>query len=88
VLAKEIERAGIPAVYVTSLPTVATMIGANRIVRGPAITHPFGIDEDERRLGDDAAGGAVRLLHRHADGPHAELSDRGRASRHRLLLDW
>jgi len=31
------------------LPTVATMIGANRIVRGPAITHPFGLDEDERR---------------------------------------
>jgi glycine/betaine/sarcosine/D-proline reductase family selenoprotein B len=49
VLAKEIERAGIPAVYVTSLPTVATMIGANRIVRGPAITHPFGLDEGERR---------------------------------------
>ena len=48
-LAKEIERAGIPAVYVTSLPTVATMIGVNRIVRGPAITHPFGLDEDERR---------------------------------------
>jgi glycine/betaine/sarcosine/D-proline reductase family selenoprotein B len=49
VLAKEIERAGIPAVYVTSLPTVATMIGANRIVRGPAITHPFGLDEDDRK---------------------------------------
>jgi glycine/betaine/sarcosine/D-proline reductase family selenoprotein B len=49
VLAKEIERAGIPTVYVTSLPTVATMIGANRIIRGPAITHPFGLDEVERR---------------------------------------
>jgi glycine/betaine/sarcosine/D-proline reductase family selenoprotein B len=49
VLAKEIERAGIPTVYVTSLPTVATMIGANRIVRGPAITHPFGLDPGERR---------------------------------------
>ena len=48
-LAKEIERAGIPTVYVTSLPTVATMIGANRIVRGPAITHPFGLDAGERR---------------------------------------
>lgn len=48
-LAKEIERAGIPTVYVTSLPTVATMIGANRIVRGPAITHPFGLEADERR---------------------------------------
>jgi glycine/betaine/sarcosine/D-proline reductase family selenoprotein B len=49
VLAKEIERVGIPTVYVTSLPTIATMIGANRIVRGPAITHPFGLDEAERR---------------------------------------
>jgi betaine reductase len=49
VLAKEIERAGIPTVYVTSLPTVATMIGANRIVRGPAITHPFGLDAGLRR---------------------------------------
>ena len=48
-LAKEIERAGIPTTYVSSLPTVATMIGANRVVRGPAITHPFGLSEDERR---------------------------------------
>ena len=45
-LAKEIERAGIPTVYVTSLPTVATMIGANRIIRGPAITHPIGLYAD------------------------------------------
>ena len=43
------ERAGLPTVFVTSLPTIATMIGANRVVRGPAITHPFGIDEGERR---------------------------------------
>jgi glycine/betaine/sarcosine/D-proline reductase family selenoprotein B len=49
VLAKEIEREGIPTVFVTSLPTIATMIGTNRIVRGPAITHPFGLDEGERR---------------------------------------
>ena len=35
--------------YVTSLPTIATMIGVNRVVRGPAITHPFGLDEAERR---------------------------------------
>jgi len=28
---------------------VATMIGANRIMRGPAITHPFGLDEEDRR---------------------------------------
>jgi glycine reductase len=27
---------------VTALPTIAAMIGANRIVRGTAITSPFG----------------------------------------------
>lgn len=35
--------------FVTSLPTIATMIGVNRVVRGPAITHPFGLGEAERR---------------------------------------
>jgi glycine/betaine/sarcosine/D-proline reductase family selenoprotein B len=49
VLAKEIERAGIPTVFVSALPTIATMIGANRTVHAPAITHPFGLDADERR---------------------------------------
>ena len=34
---------------VTSLPTIATMIGVNRVVRGPAITHPCGLDAGERR---------------------------------------
>ena len=48
-LAKEIERAGIPTVFVTALPTVATMIGVNRNLHAPAITHPFGLDEPERR---------------------------------------
>jgi glycine/betaine/sarcosine/D-proline reductase family selenoprotein B len=49
VLAKEIERAGIPTVFVTALPTIASMIGVNRIVHAPAITHPFGLDVIERR---------------------------------------
>jgi len=29
-------------VFVTALPTIATMMGANRVVRGVAITNPFG----------------------------------------------
>lgn len=48
-LAKEIERAGIATVFVTALPTIASMIGVNRIVHAPAITHPFGLDVEERR---------------------------------------
>jgi hypothetical protein len=34
---------GIPTVFITALPTIAQMVGANRIVRGVAITHPTGI---------------------------------------------
>lgn len=41
-LAKEFEREGIPTVFVTALPTIARMVGANRIVRGIAITNPTG----------------------------------------------
>jgi betaine reductase len=42
VLAQEFEREGIPTVFVTALPTIAQMVGANRIVRGVAITNPTG----------------------------------------------
>jgi len=29
-------------VFVTALPTIATMVGANRILRGVAVTNPVG----------------------------------------------
>jgi glycine reductase complex component B subunit gamma len=36
------ERAGIATVFVTALPTIGQMVGANRILRGGAITAPTG----------------------------------------------
>ena len=33
---------GIPTVFVTALPTIAQMVGANRVLRGVSITHPTG----------------------------------------------
>lgn len=33
---------GIPTVFITALPTIAQMVGANRILRGVSITHPTG----------------------------------------------
>ena len=48
-LGKEIERAGTPTVLITALPTIATMVGANRTVRGIAVTNPAG----EPALGAD-----------------------------------
>lgn len=51
-LAKEFEREGIPTVFVTALPTIAQMVGANRILRGVAITNPTGdpsLEPDDER---------------------------------------
>jgi glycine/betaine/sarcosine/D-proline reductase family selenoprotein B len=36
------ERKGIATVFVTALPTIAQMVGANRILRGVSIAHPAG----------------------------------------------
>ncbi len=33
---------GIATVFVTALPTIASMVGASRVVRGVAITNPTG----------------------------------------------
>lgn len=41
-LAKEIERAGIPTVQICSMTQVAATIGAPRIVTGVSVLHPTG----------------------------------------------
>jgi glycine reductase complex component B subunit gamma len=41
-----------PTAVITALPTIATMVGANRVVRGVAVTNPVGKPElspDEER---------------------------------------
>ena len=60
-LAKEFEREGIATVFVTSLPTIAQMVGANRIVRGVAITNPTG---DPSRSADDERALRLALVRR------------------------
>ena len=44
--------------FVTALPTIATMIGANRVIRGVAITNPFG-DTDRSPAGELALRTAI-----------------------------
>jgi glycine reductase complex component B subunit gamma len=41
-MAKEIERAGIPAVHICSIVPISRTVGANRIVPAIAIPHPLG----------------------------------------------
>jgi len=52
-MAKEIERAGVPAVHICSIVPISRTVGANRIVPAVAIPHPLGNPAksgDEERL--------------------------------------
>jgi glycine/betaine/sarcosine/D-proline reductase family selenoprotein B len=44
---------GITTVCITALPTIAQMVGANRILRGVSITHPTG--DPSLAVGDEFA---------------------------------
>jgi len=48
-------------VFITALPTIAQMIGANRILRGVSITHPTG---DPTLATGDELDLRVRMLRR------------------------
>jgi glycine/betaine/sarcosine/D-proline reductase family selenoprotein B len=52
---------GITTVCITALPTIAQMVGANRILRGVSITHPTG--DPSLAVGDELAM-RTRLLDR------------------------
>ena len=41
-LAKELERAGLPTVQITAITCIAQMVGSNRIIPATAIVHPVG----------------------------------------------
>jgi glycine reductase complex component B subunit gamma len=66
VLTKEIEKAGIPTVLITTLVPTAQTIGVNRIVQGAGITHPLGdpklSEEGEKALRKELLRAALRLL--------------------------
>ena len=64
---------GIPTVFITALPTIAQMVGANRIVRGVAITPPTG---DPSLAGGDELALRVRILERAVDMLASDVAPR------------
>lgn len=52
---------GIATVFVTTLPTIAQMMGANRVLRGVAITNPVG---DPELSGDQERALRRRIVER------------------------
>jgi glycine/betaine/sarcosine/D-proline reductase family selenoprotein B len=57
---------GIATVFVTALPTIGQMVGANRVLRGVSITHPTGDPSlavgDEHRLRRRIVERALEML--------------------------
>jgi len=45
VIAKEIERAGLPVAFITAMTKMATQVGANRTITGVKIPYPCGNPE-------------------------------------------
>lgn len=41
-IAKEIERAGIPVAFITTMSMLGKQVGANRLITGARIPHPCG----------------------------------------------
>ena len=72
-IANEIEREGIPVGFITSMVTLATNTGTNRIIAGVNIPHPCGdpdlSPEADRALRQEIVKTALDALQRDVDGP-------------------
>ena len=67
----QIEKAGIPVVQITAVPSASVMVGVSRILSGKTITNPYG-DADlppdrERELRRKYITRALELLHTNVD---------------------
>lgn len=72
-IAKEIEREGIPVAHITAMVMISKQIGANRIVTGTKIPHPCGDpnfpSEADRALRLEIIKCALSALQADVDGP-------------------
>ena len=72
-IAKEIEREGIPVVLITAMTMLGKQIGANRIVTGTKIPHPCGdptLPEDaDRAVRREIVKSALSVLQKEVNHP-------------------
>jgi len=72
-MAKELEAAGIPVAYITTLDALARSVGANRIVPGKAIVNVVGDPtlrpDDERAFRKALLAKALHALSRPVEEP-------------------
>jgi glycine reductase len=64
---------GIPVVQITAIPSIAQMLGVNRIVQGRAVPNPVGdptlTKEQEKELRRKYILKALELLQKDVEGP-------------------
>ena len=67
----QIEKAGIPVVQITAVPSASVMVGVSRILSGKTITNPYGDAElpptREKELRRKYITRALALLHTDVD---------------------
>ena len=67
----QIEKAGIPVVQITAVPSASVMVGVSRILSGKTITNPYGDAElppdREKELRRKYIARALELLHTDVD---------------------
>jgi glycine reductase complex component B subunit gamma len=72
-MASSIEKLGIPVVQITPIPSIAKMLGVNRILQGRAVPNPLGEPslnpEQEKELRRRYVLKALELLQTDVDGP-------------------
>ena len=72
-MAKELESAGLPVAYITTLDGLARSVGANRIVPGKAIVNVVGDPtlrpEDERKFRKELIRKALEALRMAVEEP-------------------
>lgn len=78
-IAKEIERGGIPVAFITAMTKMATQVGANRIVTGVKIPHPCGNPdlsaEADLAFRQEIVKCALRVLQTDVSGPTVFVPD-------------
>lgn len=72
-MAKEFERASIPAVLITAMIALAEQVKANRIVKGITIPHPCGDphlpEEEDKAVRRQIVHTALKALQTEVAGP-------------------
>ena len=72
-IAREIEKAGVPVAFITAMSMMAKQLGANRVVTGIKIIHPLGDPnlsaEADLALRREIVNTALSALQTEVDGP-------------------